>query len=182
VSASRIAFDDLPEGLRERLGPRVERLGYLGEFFQVGAHQPDALTGFHQFTEALKAALPSRLVEIIALTVATRTGNAYERVQHERLALTLGFPLDEVRAIVERGSEAPGLDPLERAVADLASEVCSAQGRACLSYDEVEVLADDAVAVGCLMMASRYLAHATMSNTWGLEPPVASPLAEAGHV
>ena len=64
--------------------PRVERLGYLGEFFQCAANVPDALLAFDVFTAALKRALPDRVTEVVALTVATRLGNAYERHQHER--------------------------------------------------------------------------------------------------
>jgi len=33
------------------LRPRVERLGYLGEFFRYTAHQPQALISFLDFTE-----------------------------------------------------------------------------------------------------------------------------------
>ena len=101
--------------LRSRLKARVDRLGYLGEFFQVAAHQPEALAGFIAFTEALKEHLDWRLAEVIALTVATETGNAYERVQHERLALTLGMTESEVRGLV---SPATAGWPVQRHGAD----------------------------------------------------------------
>lgn len=177
MSTVRIPFEQLPDNLREQLRPRVERLGYLGEFFQVAAHQPVALSHFAAFTEALKDALPASLVEAIALTVAARTGNAYERVQHERLALKLGIPAADVRALVD--GRLDGLAAPERAAAELAAEVVTARGGSCAeSYDRLAELVGSEVAVGCLMMAGRYLAHATMSNTWGLEPPVESPLDE----
>src|SRR5438309_28638 len=86
-----------------RVAGEPRRLGYLGEFFQVAAHQPAALSAFVSFSEALKDALPWRLVEVIALTVSARTGNAYERVQHERLALTLGMRVEEARALASGG-------------------------------------------------------------------------------
>ena len=38
-----VPFEDLPEPLRGELAARVERLGYLGGFFSVAAHQPDPL-------------------------------------------------------------------------------------------------------------------------------------------
>ncbi|MEZ5075923.1 MAG: carboxymuconolactone decarboxylase family protein [Solirubrobacterales bacterium] len=175
MTTPRIPFDQLPDGLREQLRPRVERLGYLGEFFQVAAHQPDALTHFAAFTESLKEALPDRLVEAVALTVASRTGNDYERVQHERLALALGVDRDEVSALVS--GELDGLDAATRAAAELAGEVCAARGGSCAAgYERLERRVGPEVAVGCLMLAGRYLAHATMANTWGLEPPVESPL------
>jgi alkylhydroperoxidase family enzyme len=74
------------------LGPRSDAWGYLGEFFAVAGHQPAALLAFHEFTEALKRALPPELTEVVALTTATELGNDYERSQHERLSVNLGFP------------------------------------------------------------------------------------------
>ncbi|MBS1888529.1 MAG: hypothetical protein JSU06_15215 [Actinobacteria bacterium] len=173
----RIPFEQLPADLREQLRPRVERLGYLGEFFQVAAHQPRALSAFAAFTEALKEAVPAPLTEAIALTVAARTGNAYERVQHERLALALGIEEATVRALV--AGELDRLEGAPRAAAELAAEVVDARGGSCeASYRRLQDLVGAEVAVGCLMIAGRYLAHATMSNTWGLEAPVESPLEE----
>ena len=163
------------------MGPRVERLGYLGEFFQVAAHQPLALGHFVDFTEALKAALDWRFVEAIALTIATETGNEYERVQHERLALKLGMAREEVLALVRgtAAAERERFSDAEVAAVQLAREVVLARGRACTAaYEALAALVDADVAVGCLMTAARYLAHATMSNTWGVVAPVASPLAE----
>jgi alkylhydroperoxidase family enzyme len=181
-ATSRLVFEQLPAELQTRLEPRVKRLGYLGEFFQVGAHQPEALAGFIDFTEALKMKLPDRLVEVIALTAASETGNGYERVQHERLALKLGFNESEVRSLVSDGASLDHFSAPERAAIALARQVCSARGRACPAYDELERLVGEEVAVGCLMTAVRYLAHATMANTWGLQPPVPSPLsAPEGH-
>lgn len=180
--APRIAFEQLPLELKEQLVPRVERLGYLGEFFQVAAHQPQALRHFIDFTEALKHALDWRLVEAIALTIASETGNDYERVQHERLALKLGMERDDVRALVRgsaTGADRERFSATEQAAVRLARQVVQARGRACTAaYEALAELTDDAVAVGCLMTGARYLAHATMSNTWGVEAPVASPLAE----
>jgi alkylhydroperoxidase family enzyme len=176
-----IAFEDLDAALHDRLSARVQRLGYLGEFFQIAAHQPVALAGFIDFTEALKDALPSRLVETIALTCAALTGNSYERVQHEHLALRLGFTVEEIRGLIY---DSPGATPTaadERAAARMAAAVVHARGRSC--KDEFEALAalvGGAIAIGCLMTATRYLAHATMANTWELDPPVASPLTSAG--
>jgi alkylhydroperoxidase family enzyme len=176
-ATARIAFEQLPEELRDRLAPRVARLGYLGEFFQVAAHQPEALAGFIDFTEALKESVPSRLIEPIALTIASESGNAYEQVQHERLALKLGFTEAEVRALVTEGASHEDFAPEERAAVKLARQVRTAGGGECPAYEELERLVGEKVSVGCLMAAVRYLAHATMANTWGLAPPVSSPFA-----
>ena len=87
----RLSASEMPADLAAFLAPRMKRLGYLGEFFQCTAHQPEALLSFLQFTEHLKHALPDNLTEVTVLSVATVMDNAYERIQHERLALKLGF-------------------------------------------------------------------------------------------
>src|SRR5216684_4295787 len=91
---------DLPPDLAALLRPRVERLGYLGEFFRYAAHQPKALMSFLEFTEDLKQALPDNLTEVVALTVARLMENDYERVQHERLALKRGLGEPWLRAVL----------------------------------------------------------------------------------
>jgi alkylhydroperoxidase family enzyme len=173
----RLTFQDLPGELAYRLAPRVDRLGYLGEFFQVAAHAPGPLGYFVDFTEALKQALPIRVVEAIALTVSAQTANGYERVQHERYALRMGLSEDEVRALVH-GEAGPGLfNAFELAAVELSREVVAARGGSCREpYAKLEALAGPEAAVECLMTATRYLAHATMANTWELSPPVSSPL------
>ena len=173
---SRLEFEELTPDLQRRLTGRVARLGYLGEFFKLAGHQPEALAGFIDYTEALKRVLPDRLVEVIALTAAAATGNDYERVQHERLSLKLGFKESDVRALVTKGASLDAFSPAERVAIQLARQVCAACGGPCPAYDELEQIVGEQVAIGCLMTAVRYLAHATMANTWGLAPPVASPL------
>src|ERR1700732_4706324 len=85
----RLTAKEMPPALASFLKPRVERLGYLGEFFQCTAHQPEALLSFLELTEYLKHALPGNLTEVVSLTIARLMDNAYERVQHERLSLKL---------------------------------------------------------------------------------------------
>lgn len=172
----RFQFEELDDFLQERLRPRVERLGYLGEFFQVAATEPRALAGFIDFTEALKEALPARYLEIVALTISSRTGNAYERVQHERLALTVGLDATEVEGI-ERGkvSEQSGFSEVECAVYDLAEGIVSASGKGCpTAYAALRRLVGDRLAVAVLLTCGRYLAHSAISTTWCLEAPVRS--------
>lgn len=168
----RLVFDALPSSLHEALAPRVDRLGYLGEFFQVAAHQPDALLAFNQFTEALKAALPARLSELVALTVSSSLGNAYERNQHEQLAANLGFSRDWiVEALAGEPAHAVLLSDEERVVQRLA--VAALRGAP--APDEV----GDAVAalgpettVAVLLLVGRYLAHACVVQTLAIGPPV----------
>lgn len=165
----RIVFDELRPDLREVLRARVERLGYLGEFFQVAAHQPDALVSLNALTEQLRGALPDDAAEIVALTVATVTGNDYERHQHERLSLKLGFDetwIERVIALAD-GSKTQQtvlalLDDRGRGAGPLLDELAEEQG--------------DEFAVAVLLLTGRYLMHSTVVNALGLAPPVASPL------
>jgi hypothetical protein len=176
----RLLASELEPQLAEALRPRVERLGYLGEFFQCAAHQPEALLSFQRFTEDLKRALPDRLAEVVALTVASLMENAYERVQHERLSLKLGFGEAWVREVLR-------LDPVRRAamtaedrvVQDLAVGLLARRGKH--TADELDAVIDaigHPQAIAVLMLVGRYVTHALIVNCLHLEPPVASPLKE----
>jgi len=168
----RLAFDELEPGLKEVLAAKVDRLGYLGEFFAVGGHQPAATAAFQQFTEALKQALDPELTEAVALSVASALGNAYEQVQHERLAATLGFTLEWIAAAVGRG-DASVLGERAGAARTLALAVVEGYGRgaaAALSR-AVDVLGEQD-AVGVLLTVGRYVAHAVVANTLELAAPV----------
>lgn len=177
----RIPFEELRADLRADLAPRYERLGYLGDFFQLAAHQPEALLHFNRFTEGLKAALPARLVELCALTVAQWSGNLYERVQHERLSLKLGFPEAWVRAVLRLDPDAQSeLDPVERAAQKLALATAASMGRNAEAETAVFLALTDApTLVGLLLSVGRYLAHGAFCNALGARPPVTSPLGEA---
>ncbi|HEV2364736.1 MAG TPA: hypothetical protein VGS12_11135 [Caulobacteraceae bacterium] len=179
VDIPRIPFERLPERLQGELRSKYERLGYLGEFFQVGAHQPEALFHFNRFTEALKEALPNNLVELLALTLSRWSGNDYERVQHERLALKLGLAEGWVRA-VERldPAAAPELSEEEQAVQSLALAMGKTQGHgAHEAAERCRALMAPERLVAVMLTVGRYLAHSAISNTLRFAPPVPSPLA-----
>ena len=160
------------------LRPRVERLGYLGEFFKCAAHQPAALMSFMTFTEDLKHALPDRLTEAVALTVSAELENAYERHQHERLCLKVGFGDAWVRAIEERDpSRAKFLSAAERATQTLTLAVLRRYGKgATQELDGLAAAIGHAPAIAVLMLIGRYVTHALMVNALDLKPPVPSPL------
>lgn len=160
------------------LRPRMERLGYLGEFFRYTAHQPQALMSFIRFTEDLKQALPDRLTEVVALSVAGVMQNDYERVQHERLSLKLGFGESWLREVLSLQADGNGvLSEQELAIQRLVMAVIARQGHDTAAELEVVVRAigpEKAVAV--LMMIGRYVTHALIVNALNLAPPVPSPL------
>lgn len=176
INIEPVAGADLSPELSETLRPRIERLGYLGEFFTCAAHQPEALLSFIGFTEALKASVATNHTELVALTVATAFRNDYERHQHERLATKLGFTRDWVADVERLAPEAAGaLSDTERRVQVLVLAMLADQGR--LPRDDVRALAGDlgeAETVGLLMLTGRYAAHALISNAFGVRPPVPS--------
>ena len=174
----RLGFEELRPDLAETLRPRVERLGYLGEFFKCAGHQPQALMSFIRFTEDLKHALPDRLTEVVALTVATAYDNAYERIQHERLSLKLGFGEDWVRGVIALKSDgAGGMSEAEILAQKLTLAVVERRGHGAEAELEAVIKAighEQAIAI--LMLIGRYITHALIVNCLNLAPPVASPL------
>ena len=180
IDVPRISYDELPPNLKEELAAKVKRLGYLGEFFQIAAHQPDALYHFNRFTETLKEALPHNLVELLALTLSTWSENFYERVQHERLALKLGFSEAWIRDVESLSPNvATQLDATERAAQNLALSMARTQGRgARLDAEAFLSLTDKETLVGVMLTIGRYLAHSAICNTMQFKPPVPSPLGD----
>lgn len=174
----RLEYHDLPEEVRVALAEKFERLGYLGEFFQVAAHQPTALARFVEFTEEVNRALSDDLSQIVALTVAVATENVYERNQHERLALKQGFTLEWLRD-VERlePNESSELDARQRAVQTLVLSMVSTLGRhSSADIEAVERHLDVKEVVAVLLSACRYVGHTAVVRTLGIGPPVSSPL------
>lgn len=172
----RLGEAELDPELARALAPRVARLGYLGEFFRVTAHQPDALRAFVAFTEAAKGGLPDRLVEVVALSIAGATRNRYERHQHERLCIRQGQSRDWVAAVNALAPHAAGpLRDDERAVQRLALALLRDAGHGVAA--ELEAVVDalgPASAVAVLLVAGRYLTHGLVVNALALEPPVPS--------
>jgi len=177
----RLSFLELDPQLAELLRPKVERLNYLGEFFQCTGHQPRALMSFYSLTEDLKDALPDNLTELVALTIAAKMRNAYERVQHERLALKLGLSEQWVREVLSlEANDRARLSPEELLVQRFCIAVLDRDGHETTADFESVIKAigyEDAVAV--LMLIGRYVMHALIANSLALEPPVTSPLESA---
>jgi alkylhydroperoxidase family enzyme len=175
----RLKRENLHPDLQTYLRPRVERLGYLGEFFQCAGHQPQALLSFLQYTDHLKHALPNNLTEIVSLTVAQLMNNGYERVQHERLSLKLGFGEEWLREVLTLKSDGKGrLSDQEVLVQRLAMAAINRQGHHITAELEPVVRCiGPAMSIAVLMLVGRYLSHAIIANALNLAPPVPSPLA-----
>lgn len=176
----RRQFDELAPRLQNVLRARVERLGYLGEFFQCGSAQPDVLAPFMEMTEALKKALPDRLTEAGALTVACIMDNRYERHQHERLSVKLGFGREWVAAVEQLDPDgAPLMSDAERAVQRLVMAMIARKGHGVEA--EIEALIDEVgpdQTIAVMFLVGRYITHAMIVNGLALVPPVPSVFSE----
>ena len=172
----RLTLNELSPELQEALHPRVNRLSYLGELFRCLGHQPEALLAFMEFTGASKGALDQRLVEVIALTVATMKDNHYERNQHERLSVRLRFGREWVAGVEALDPDRAGLmDKADKTVQRFVIATVEQDGKG------VSELLNDVVdafghvqAVAVLMVVARYVTHAVMVNSLALDPPVPS--------
>lgn len=173
----RLGLDAMPPELADYLRKtKVERLGYLGEFFQCAANAPGALMSFMRFTDALGDALPKRITEVCALTVAGSMDNAYERNQHERLSEKLGFGRDWIAAVNRLDPErAEALSPAERAVQRYVLASIARMGRGVRpEFDAMLEHLQPGEAVAVALLAGRYVTHALFVNTLELAPPVPS--------
>lgn len=173
----RLSMTELDPDLAELLRPKVERLKYLGEFFQCTGHQPRALISFYTLTEDLKKALPDNLTELVALTIATKMNNAYERVQHERLSLKLGLSEAWLREVTSHLTKRAGnLSETEVVVQELALAVVERGGHETgAELEEVVKAIGHEQGIAVLMLIGRYVMHALISNCLALRPPVSSP-------
>lgn len=172
----RLEFDELDPELKEMLRPRLERLGYLGEFFKCMSHQPRTMIGFYTITESLKGALPDNFIQVVSLSVSSRLGNLYERHQNERLSRKLGFSDQWIREAVTPEVRADGaFSEEERLVKRFAMAAALRCGR-----DVAEEFGNLVKAIGAeqaiavLWLVGRTVTHALISNTLRLEPPVPS--------
>jgi hypothetical protein len=172
----RLEMADLAPKVQEVLSARVKRLGYLGEFFKCSGHTPDVLVPFMEMTEALKHALPDKLTETGALTVAGFMKNDYEKHQHERLSEKHGFGRDWVAAVNRLDPEGKGpMAEDERAVQRLALALMTRNGHGMeKELDALITLVGEAQAMSVLFLVGRYVTHAFVVNALNLSPPVSS--------
>ena len=176
IRIPRLELGEMRADLAEYLAPRVARLKYLGELFKCAAHAPGVLVSFMHFTDALKEALPDALTETAVLTTATLMDNRYERNQHERLSVRLGYGRDWV-AEVERlkPDEATHMSELERAVQRYVIAAVESRGQqASAEFDALAALVPPSEAIAITMLVGRYITHALVVNTLKLSPPIPS--------
>lgn len=172
----RLELSEMEPDLAAYLAPRVARLKYLGELFKCAAHAPRVLLAFMNFTDALKDALPDRLTECAVLTTATLMENRYERNQHERLSVRLGYGRDWVREVERLEPDAATLmSEDERAVQRYVLAAVRTRGLdVAAEFDALCERVPASHAMSIVMLVGRYVTHALVVNTLRLEPPVPS--------
>lgn len=173
---TRLELPQMREDLAKYLEPRVRRLGYLGELFKCAGHAPNVLLQFMHFTDALKEALPDRLTEVGALTVAGFMRNDYERNQHERLSVRLKFGRDWVTEVNKLDPDrATLMSEQERAVQRYALAALNSRGHeAQVEFDKLAGLLTPSETMAVVLLIGRYVTHALTVNTLKLKPPVPS--------
>ena len=176
----RLEFEDLTPALQDVFRARVERLGYLGEFFKVMSHAPETMGGFYTITESLKQVLPDNFTEIVSLALSSRLGNRYEQYQNERLSRRLGFSDDWIReALNPVDGAASSFTPEEKAVQAFAIAMMERHGQDVdAELDAVLEATGPEKTVGVMWLVGRTVTHAMISNTLTLDPPVESLFGE----
>ncbi len=172
----RLEFEELTPELQDVFRARVERLGYLGEFFKVMAHAPETMGGFHTITESLKQVLPDNFTEIVSLSLSSRLGNRYEQYQNERLSQKLGFS-DQWIAEALNPSDGPDsvFSAEEKAVQAFAIAVMERKGQGVeAERDAVVTAIGPQQTVAIMWLVGRTVTHALISNTLELQAPVTS--------
>ena len=172
----RVPYEDFEPALKEALRPKVERLGYCGEIWQVGANVPKSTLSFCNLTEDLKDEMPMKVVELVALTVAGVMGNTYERNQHENLADKLGYGRDWIAAVNKlEGDGASVLSDEEKKIQKFVIAAIYRRGMECdKMFADVVKAVGPKTATGVLMSVGRCMMHAIFRNVLDLAPPVKS--------
>ena len=113
---------------------------------------------------------------MIALSCAVWMGNDYERHQHERLCVKLGFDIAWIGAVCRLDAEGQSvLGDDEALVQRLVLTMLDSKGKAAGSlFEETVARLGQAEAMAVLMVVGRYVVHGLIVNSLDLAPPVPS--------
>lgn len=168
-------WNDLSPAARQILQPRYERLGYLGEFFAVLAHDEKLLISFLQLSDAMRDSLALRDREVLALTISAARKAEYELFQHEQLCLKSGLTAEWVAAVESLDPASGELSDDDRDVMQLAVAVEAQQweqGRIHLA--RIAQRRGTKAAVDLLVAAGYYLMAVSLEQALDLRSPVPS--------
>jgi alkylhydroperoxidase family enzyme len=109
---------------------------------------------------------------VVALTVAATLDNDYELDQHLRLCRARGLEEAWIATVLAEGTAGTGeLTATEVVVARLA-RTCARGGDGALELAALVADQGPETAVAVLLLAGRYVAHATVSRAFGLRSPI----------
>ncbi len=172
----------IPPGTREDVG-RVNfaLAGLLGAL--AGGGRPNVFTtlGRHRrlfgkwlrFAGALMpgGVLPRDETELLILRVAHNCANDYERVQHERIALTAGLSRSEVERVRE-GPQAPGWSERRALLLRAADELHEHRTISDSLWDQLRPRLSDVELIELCMLVGHYEMLAMTLNALAVEPDV----------
>lgn len=172
----RLSLEEIEPALRAELQPTVARLGYFGEFFQVFAAVPGALSAFMSYTKAVKTPLTDRENEVLALAVCAALDDSYERIQHERLSVRLGLSMGWIAAAEGReGADESMLETEEAVLRKLALAVVASHGKGCSPAVAVAAAAlGSQKTAAALLQVTRFMGIASLCNALEMSLPVPS--------
>lgn len=113
------------EGEVARVLRKLEVSGKDATVARLVANAPSIFRPFVMLSDALlhRSALPPRIREVVVLHLATRTGSAYEREEHEKIARDVGLDDEVVAHLRDADADGAGLRDDERAALRLAAAV-----------------------------------------------------------
>jgi uncharacterized peroxidase-related enzyme len=163
-----VEWDELPDDLRERLAPIVEKSGFLPNIFRALGRRPAELRAFLDYHDALMnsdVGLSKAERELVVVATSGANDCPYCVVAHGAiLRIRSKDPhLADYAAVNPRGCD---LEPRRRAIVDLALALCrdpAAFGEPHLQAAREAGLTDDEIwdvgSITALFAASNRLAH-----------------------
>lgn len=154
--------------------------------YRTLANAEKVFTGWMQAGDAALTSpiLPVRLREIAVLRTAYLMDSPYEIGQHRDVARTAGIKSEEVEAILsESGGQKLSLEPTERAVLQLTTEMVTTRTVSDDTFDGVRRTLGSEATVELLMIIGRYAGLALMLNVLDvdLDEDARLPIPRAGH-
>jgi uncharacterized peroxidase-related enzyme len=163
-----VELDELPEDLRDRLAPLVERSGFTPNIFRALGRRPAELRAFLDYHDALMTSdegLSKAERELVVVTTSGANDCPYCVVAHGAI---LRIRSKEPRLADHAAANPHGcaLEPRQRAIVDLALTLCETPARfgdADVEAARAAGLTDDEIwdvgAITALFAASNRLAH-----------------------
>lgn len=163
-----VEIEDLPDDLRERLAPIVERSGFTPNIFRALGRRPAELRAFLDYHDALMGSdegLSRAERELVVVATSGANQCPYCVVAHGAI-LRLRAKDPQIADLVATNPRGCALEPRQRAIVDLALALCrdpAAFGEADLQAARDAGLSDDEIwdvgSITALFAASNRLAH-----------------------